>query len=67
MKACKEWWDNRGPPGGPYVLAHQDAFEEWSKYGWRAALEWVKREAIALDERGDANRTVINRELGEVT
>ena len=32
---------------------------------WRAALKWVKKEAISLDERGDSNRNVINRELGD--
>ncbi len=34
-----------------------------ASFAWRAALEWVKKEAISLDERGDANRNVINREL----
>jgi hypothetical protein len=32
---------------------------------WKAALKWVKREAISLDERGDSSRNVINRELNE--
>jgi hypothetical protein len=40
---------------------------EMSKAAWKAsrieALEWVKREAISLDERGDISRNVINREL----
>lgn len=31
---------------------------------WKAALEWVKREAISLDGRGDISREIINRELG---
>ncbi len=31
--------------------------------GFRAALKWVKKEAISLDERGDVNRIVIDREL----
>ena len=30
---------------------------------WRECLEWVKKEAISLDERGDISRGVINREL----
>ena len=43
-------------------------FHLWSQnkianFWWRAALEWVKREAISLDERGDISRVVINREL----
>lgn len=33
------------------------------RIGRKAALEWVKREAISLDERGDISRNIINREL----
>ena len=32
---------------------------------WRAALEWVKREAISSDERGDISRKIINEEIGD--
>lgn len=39
--------------------------EQGFRKGWRAALEWTKKEAIASDERGDINRVVINRELEE--
>ena len=34
-----------------------------SETAWRGALEWVKKEAISLDERGDISRGIINREL----
>ena len=40
-----------------------DACTIIQKAAWKAALLWVKKEAISLDRRGDANRIVINREL----
>jgi len=39
--------------------AHNDAYElgrfDGAREGWIAALEWVKREVISLDERGDSS------------
>jgi len=31
--------------------------------GFQAALRWIKKEAISLDERGDISRGIIDREL----
>ncbi len=53
MKAFEEWYNKEHEP------FHKDMYEK----GWKAALAWVKREAISLDERGDLNRVVINEEL----
>ena len=54
----------RKKPANPQVaIFHTWHDQKLAKKYWRAALEWVKREAISLDERGDANRAVINREL----
>jgi len=36
-----------------------------TKKAWRAALEWVKKEAISLDERGNISRRIIDKELGD--
>jgi len=57
MKAFEEWYNEFEEP--------VNFDEDWFRYeaGWKAALEWVKREAISLDERGDVSRNVINREL----
>jgi len=52
MKAFDKWWEN---VENMSVVRPQEI--------WKAALEWVKREAISLDERGDISRTVIDREL----
>ena len=30
---------------------------------WRKALEWVKREAVSLDGRGNISKRTINKEL----
>ena len=51
-----KFWDSLRSPIDIYT-----AMEEV----WKAALEWVKKEAISLDERGNMSRNIINRELEE--
>ncbi len=71
MKAHEKWLNETlGDKGaGKFMLETADCTTiddivlTVSETAWRGALEWVKKEAISLDERGDANRTVINREL----
>ena len=64
MTHFKKWWDNYswttdvGKQGlGP------NKCEAVAKGAYKEALEWVKKEAISLDERGDISRGIINREL----
>ncbi len=60
-----EKWDKQEyplPPTTERGPIGRDALKQ-RKHTWRAALEWVKREAISLDERGDISRGIINREL----
>ncbi len=60
MKAFETWRDKTfGTNGGG--LSQQSKGK--MSLTWRAALEWVKQEAISLDERGDTSRNVINKEL----
>ncbi len=58
MKAFERWLKR-------FYKNHQGdkRFNPQAKVGWREALEWVKKEAISLDERGDISRDIINREL----
>ena len=62
MKEFKKWQRSRAVKTVGYIN-NSDAYDAGEEAGWKAALEWVKKEAISLDERGDANRNVINREL----
>ncbi len=57
MEAFEKWWEKQEV--SQYNPGAQFAYEE----GWRAALEWVKQEAISLDERGDISRNIIEKEL----
>jgi len=54
MKHFEDLWEENG--GG---ICGKRACEGY----YRAALDWVKKEAISLDERGDTSRNVINKEL----
>lgn len=47
------------PNNDPWDRGYLSGVED----GFRAALKWVKREAISLDERGNTSRVIINREL----
>ena len=58
MKEYKKWLEN-------HYKTHRgnDYYEPTAKMGWKVALDWVKREAISLDERGDVSRKIIEEEL----
>jgi len=58
MKAFKKW---RKEDVYSEICGHD--WHNGAELAWKAALEWVKREAISLDERVDVSRNVINREL----
>ena len=62
MKEFEKWLYNNACNYGIPQNSMQNRF---AKAAWCAALEWVKKEAISLDERGDSNRNIINRELGD--
>ncbi|KKN26359.1 hypothetical protein LCGC14_0875440 [marine sediment metagenome] len=60
MKQFDKWYEGEvGPINFPGIKE----FYEARKKTWRAALGWVKKEAISLDERGDISREIIDREL----
>lgn len=65
MKNLEKWKSENFKPeknlvdSKDYLCGYVDGLEA----GYQAALEWVKKEAISLDERGDISRGVINREL----
>lgn len=60
MKEFEKWWEMEGQN---LVGCGRITDTELAEEVWKAALKWVKKEAISLDERGDGNRAVIDREL----
>ena len=62
MKEFEKWC--KSEPSFKCMLTHScEKCRNDGELIWQAALEWVKREAISLDERGDISREIINREL----
>lgn len=57
MKKFEKWM------GKEYTYLNTHGIE-MAAAGWRAALKWVKREAITMGQHGEISRKIINRELG---
>lgn len=64
MKAFMKWFDRVRYNPSLDSVGNAEQYENDAAV-WRKALEWVKKEAISLDERGDCIRAVINKELEE--
>ncbi len=62
MKAFEKW-DEQNKINFATISSGELSVQNERRMAWKAALEWVKKEAISHDEHGDSNRTVINQEL----
>ena len=70
MKQCQKWWNEE--QNQEYIeeflakhifTTQEQVLDALVEAVWRACCEWIKKEAISLDERGDISREIINREL----